>query len=382
MRMNAERFDAIETLPHFPPIQGIYYLHQEVPQAGGQLEALLDFFRPATPLDRELIKAMILTFFWGGEPGARPAFLVTGPDKDHEQGRGVGKSILCSILADELAGGSISVNATESIADIKTRLLSTESGRKRVAFLDNIKTLKFSWGDLEGLITAPEISGRALFVGDARRPNTLVWMLTLNGGSLSKDMAQRVVPIKLTRPKNDASWEENLRTFIRLHRWELIADIRALLEKPGAVLHDASRQPAWERDVLTKTLDWGNTQTEINRRRHELDDDHSERAIVVEYLREQLQERGHAPDDETVFIPSLTIAEWLSAVTRKNYATCNATTFLRGLSIPELEKSDRTEARGWIWKGKSSRDIQARKLKDVGPQLSRPWDKKPRMTTG
>jgi len=387
MRMNAERFDAIETLPHYPPIPGIYYLHQEVPPPGGKLEALLDFYCPASPLDRELIKAMTLTLFWGGQPGARPVFLVTGPDKDPgRRGRGVGKSILCSILADELAGGSISVNATESIADIKTRLLSTESGRKRVALLDNIKTLKFSWGDLEGLITAPEISGRAMYVGDARRPNTLVWMLTLNAGSLSSDMAERTIQIKVARPKNDPAWEKSLRTFIRLNRWELIADIRALLEKPGAALHDASRQSAWEQDVLTKTRDWESTKAEIKRRQDEMDDDKSEGSIVAQYLSDQLKARGHAPDCETVFIPSLTVAEWLSAVTRKNYATCNATTFLRGLSIPELEKSDRTEARGWIWKGKSSRDVQARKLKDVVPQSSRPWDKKPpdddRMTTG
>jgi len=284
LRMTCERFDAIETLPHWPAIPGIYYMHQAIPKPVDKLEALLDFFNPASPLDRELIKAMILTLFWGGSPGARPAFLVTGPDQDPEQGRGVGKSVLCQILAEELAGGFIEVSPTDAIADLKTRLLSTESGRRRVVRLDNLKTFKFSWADLEGFITSSTISGKALYVGEGRRPNILVWMITLNGATLSKDMAQRCVQVKLGRPKFKASWESEVREFIKANRWGLIADVRALLEADSPVLQAETRWGEWERDVLGKTIAWPTIQTEIRERQKTVDDDDDERSHVAEFF--------------------------------------------------------------------------------------------------
>lgn len=367
LRMKAQQFDAIETLPHWPPLPRIYYLHQQVPEPAGLLETLLDHFHPASPLDRELIKAMILTLFWGGSPGSRPAFLVTGPDQDPAQGRGVGKTQLCQIPAEELAGGYVDVAPTDSIADVKTRLLSTESGRRRVARLDNLKTFKFSWADLEGLITSSEISGRALYVGEGRRPNTLVWMITLNGASLSKDMAQRCVQIKLGRPKFKASWETDVREFIRSNRWELLADIRALLEADSPVLYPETRWAAWERDVLGKTIGWGQIQTEIKFRQQAVDDDDEERNHVAEYFAEQLTMRSHDPDSQTVFIPSVTVAEWVSDATRTKYPTNRASAFLNGLSISGLRKSNRGERRGWIWTGKATRDREARKLGEPPP---------------
>ena len=345
LRMNVEQFEAIETLPHWPPIPGIYYLHQPVPVPAVMLERLLDFFHPSTRFDRELIKAMILTLFWGGSPGSRPAFLVTGPDQDPEQGRGVGKSHLCQILAEELAGGFVDVAPTDTIADVKTRLLSTESGRRRVVRLDNVKTHKFSWADLEGLITSSEISGRALYVGEGRRPNILVWMITLNGASLSKDMAQRCIQIKLDHPQFNPSWETEVREFIRSNRWGLIADIRALLEADSKLSKVETRWAAWERDVIGKMDGWNTLQTEIRLRQEDIDDDDDERTHVGEFFAAQLKLRSHDPDLETVFIPSVTAAEWVSDATRTKYPTNRASAFLSGLSIAELRKSDRGSQR-------------------------------------
>lgn len=364
LRMTVDQYDAIETLPHWPAIPGIYYLHRDVPGPADMLERLLDFFSPAGGLDRELVKAMVLTLFWGGSPGSRPAFLVTGPDQDPEQGRGVGKSNLCQILADELAGGFLGVSPTDAIADVKTRLLSTDSGRKRVVMLDNVKTHKFSWADLEGLITASEISGRALYVGEGRRPNTLVWMITLNGATLSKDMAQRCIQIKLDRPAFKASWEMDVRDFIRSHRWGILGDIRALLEADSQLIHAQTRWAAWERDVLGKTLAWGTLQTEIRSRQHAVDDDDDERLHVAQFFVERLDQRGHDPDKETVRIPSLLAAEWVSDATRTKYPTNRASAFLSGLAIPQLRKSNRGGWRGWIWTGLNTQDKDARKLGD------------------
>ncbi len=84
LAMTAEAFDAVEVLPHHPPIPGIYYAHPPIPSDGtGLLDQLLGMFHPATEADRELIRALILTLFWGGRargatglprdrPGPRP----------------------------------------------------------------------------------------------------------------------------------------------------------------------------------------------------------------------------------------------------------------------------------------------------------------------
>src|SRR6202012_5449375 len=113
-----------------------------------------------------------------GTPGQRPGFLITGPDDDPEQGRGLGKSKLIDILSEELGGGYVDVLPTDEMKNVKTRLLSTEEGRKRVVRLDNVKTHRFSWADLEGLMTASVVSGHSMYHGEGRRPNTLIWLIT------------------------------------------------------------------------------------------------------------------------------------------------------------------------------------------------------------
>jgi hypothetical protein len=351
-RMTALRYDAIETLPHWPPISGIYYMHKAVsPGDGSYLERLLDFFCPATKLDRQFIKSLILTLFWGGSPGQRPGFLITGPDKDQEQGRGVGKSKLCDVISEELGGGYINVLPTDEMKNVVTRLLSTESGRKRVARLDNVKTHRFSWADLEGMITSSVISGHSMYHGEGRRPNTLVWLITLNGASLSKDMAQRVIVIKLGRPRLASKWEDKVRAFCRKHLQELLGDIRGILEQEPYEFDPALRWAAWERDVLSKLDHCLELESEIKERQDAIDDDQDEKQVIIEFFKAKLEEFKHNPDHDAVLIPSATVAEWISLATRKNYATNQASAFLNGLSIINLSKSDRDGKRYWKWTG-------------------------------
>ena len=146
-------------------------------------------------MDGHLLKAMWATALWGGTGGAGPAFVITS-----DLGRGVGKSRLAA-LTGYLVGGSLDFSAKEDIATIKQRLLSPDALTHRVAFLDNVKSLRFSWAELGALVTSVEISGKRMFVGEVQRPNTFTWFGTLNGASLSTDMAQRCVIIKLGRPE-------------------------------------------------------------------------------------------------------------------------------------------------------------------------------------
>jgi hypothetical protein len=226
----ALRYDSVERFPHWPPLPQTFYLHPLLPSTDGHyLEAFLDFFSPYTSIDRQLIRAFIASLLWGGPPGSRPAWLFTAPDEDPEGGRGVGKSKIIEFCA-ELVGGMMEISPKEDIIGIKKRLLSPAARTLRVARLDNIKTYRFSWADLEGLITSPWISGHRMYRGEGRRPNTITWTLTLNGASLSKDLAQRVIVVKLQRPSYLATWEQDVRTFIEHYRWHILSDVRLMLQ--------------------------------------------------------------------------------------------------------------------------------------------------------
>jgi hypothetical protein len=134
LERTAEKYGSIETQPHEPMMADTYY-HCDIPEPGDgkTLAKLLDRFQPATDTDRELIKAAILTTFWGGPAGCRPAFVITS-----DEGRGAGKSTLAHIIAG-LAGGYIDVAPHEDNERLKQRLLSPNGRDKRVATIDNIK---------------------------------------------------------------------------------------------------------------------------------------------------------------------------------------------------------------------------------------------------
>ena len=78
----AQRFDWASPFPHFPPIRGVYYTYA-IPAAlyTGALDALVDRFAPATPHDRQLLKALVMTLYWGGPAGKRPVFVITSDDE-------------------------------------------------------------------------------------------------------------------------------------------------------------------------------------------------------------------------------------------------------------------------------------------------------------
>jgi hypothetical protein len=359
-RAYAERFDAVETLPHWPAIPGIFYMHGPIPAQGGRLEGLLDFFCPATDEDRELIRAKILTFFWGGAPGTRPVFLNT--HADGEQGTGYGKTTQDSVLAGELVGGILELSPTEKVEKIKERLLSPEALQKRVVRLDNIGVMRFSWPDVEGLVTQPTISGRAMYIGESQRPNTLVWVMTLNGASLSRDMAQRAIVIKLKKPPFDPQWESKVRGYIRKYRPEILADIKHALETaPGMVAK--TRWGAWEKAVLSATKLAEGAQTAIIERQGTVDEDESTRGGVAAFFADKVQAAGLA--EFRVLIPSETAAEWISIVERRHIQTNVASGMLKSLGIKELSKSPSTAKRGWIWMGPDADPLA--ELKEYSP---------------
>ncbi len=197
---------------------------------------------------------------------------------------------------------------------IKTRLLSKLALTKRVAMLDNVKTLRFSWAELEALITAATISGKWLFRGEGRkRPNVLTWLITLNGASMATDMAQRSVIIKIGQPQRSKTWEHEITAFIEANREAIIADCISLLRKPPRVgLRSYSRWASWEEGVLSRVSDPAAAQKLILARQAEADVEADEAVIITDYFREQLRSLRYPSDQVKVFIPSGVAADRFS----------------------------------------------------------------------
>lgn len=352
--MNLEpRYDSIETLPHWPPIPGVYYAHRPLPPPNGRIAGFLDFFRPSTPEDRSLILAYLITLFWGGPPGKRPVFLITGPEDDPGRGRGIGKTTLAALITGGIAGGAIEASPKDEIADIKTRILSPGGQGIRCLRLDNVKVLRFSWGDFEGMTTADRISGRRLYKGEGQRPNTITSSITLNGASLSTDMTQRVVPIVLARPDFSPRWDDEVNDYIRRYRWEIIAEIGAMLTGPRTVLEDWSRWGPWENEVLSVVPLAESCRRLILTRRAAMDGDDEDTAEFRDYLETKLRERGHDPETCRVRIQKSIVAGWFRECTNDKFLRTNTcTTKVNMMGISQLcEVGAHKQTRYYEWRG-------------------------------
>jgi hypothetical protein len=247
---------------------------------------------------------------------------------------------------------------------IAVRILSPKGSGKRVARLDNIKTLRFSWAEFESLITAEAISGRQLYEGEGSRPNYITWTLTLNGGSLSKDIAERVIIIKLATPEYDEKWLERVDEFIEKHRLEIWADCRDLLlaARPEG-FRAQSRWPEWQAQVLSKVGLAAECQEIIAQRQAAIDSDTDEVEEVRAYFARQVAAySGRDADTAHAWFLSQTATEWLKAALKRDFSVSSATTYLRGSGLVAAEeeelsatkplmKHDMTKGRGWTWKG-------------------------------
>jgi hypothetical protein len=348
----AANFASIGCLPHEPKMPGVCYMHPEIPNPGGKLDELIGFFSPASAADRDLIRAFVVTAFWGGPPGRRPAFLLTSEANDSKNGVGVGKSTFVDVFAQEVFGGSVDVTLNDDMAGVVTRLLSPSAAQTRVIRIDNIKDHRLSWPELESLITSPEISGRALYRGEGRRPNDLMVCMTGNAASLSRDMAQRTIPITLARAAYRPGWEQEVKDFARVHRWTIIADALEILRREPTTTTAKTRWSDWEAGVLSKVArDLSACQRLIVAGQSEADVDEDEMANVRAAFAEKIRERGHRPESAHVLIPSEIAADWLSDVLRKKFSSPGSTTHLMTLCVPELSRHRDKYGRGWAWLG-------------------------------
>lgn len=373
LQRTAAEYRAIETIPHEPLVRNHYYacsiiepsqsasnsvatdefqtpgsIEFDESPTPSKLEQLIDRFSPSSPIDRDLILAMFATAVWGGPGGSRPLFVITSKD-----GRGVGKSTLAEMLG-QLVGGVMAFSPGEELEEVKKRLLSPEGATKRVALIDNLKTHRFSWAEFESLVTAREISGRQMYVGEASRPNILTWVATVNGLAASTDIAQRSVIIYVNRPTHSGDWAEETRLFIDQNQKTILADLIAFLRREQCVLPKSTRWGEWERFVLSRLPEPSEAQRVILDRQKAADVEHEETAVLTEFIHNQIEDLGYTID-QIVFIPSILMSNWFSEATKERHSV-TATSRLIKQRIEEgnapqlLVRPHKGGSRGFVWR--------------------------------
>ncbi len=354
LQANCEQFERADSLPHMPPIPGVFYT-KLTPAPDGKYKAIedyLSFFEPETNLDYSLLVALLLTLFWGGPAGKRPGFLIEGAEDDSEAGRGLGKSTLAQKFA-QLAGGAFDINAAEPFSRTLSRLLTPQAGRYRVLLMDNVKSFRLSNAELEGLVTNPWVNGHRLYHGQAGVPNYYTLIITLNGASLSKDFAQRLITTRVKRTKNKHGWEAKLDRFVDLNRERIIGDIVGLLSRPVVQLPHLSRWGPWETEVLGRVEHavacWDLIQSRMVA--HDADREDGDR--IRETLAEIIQRHDSSNVHEQRFLlTSAAITALVGlAFNDKSIRAGAASATLKAQGVKGFRKSDRNGRRLWEWRG-------------------------------
>ena len=373
---SAESFIEIQKRPHFPgPIPGMYYAC-ETPTAGsgGRLSEFLDYFNPHDPLDRELILAALVTPAWNGPAGQRPAFAVTS-----EHGQGAGKTTLVSKIAD-IYGGLFEFSARGDFEKERTRLLSGEAIGKRIVLIDNIKATVFSSSNLESMVTTSELSGHRMYVGESTRPNLFTYFLTMNGVSLSRDMAQRCVTICLGEAIRRGDWVSSIDRFITDHRNELFADICGFFERPQKPFDGFNRWGTWQREVLSR-LDRPQEIAELLKKREDGNDADRDIANELEgWMFNYIAKQGFG-EAYSVHVPSRFLSCVLSELNGEKTSPKAATQLVSRLVDARLlltvEKNPSHQCgRGFIWsdaKGSVERDLDPSKKIIYANEKFLPW---------
>lgn len=310
LRQRADAFAYVSKFPHFPPIDGVAYLDKEVaPEENGSLDEFLNFFSPASDVDRLLMRASVLTLFWGGSAGARPAFVIV-PELG-VRGVGVGKTKFAE-KATNLVGGAVLFTARVRDDRIGTHLLSHKGMERRAVLVDNVKGLRLSSMAVESAITHGELSGHRMFIGYDSRQNDLTWFFTMNDPAMSRDLADRSIVIRLKPPERRADWERDIDAFIEENRNRLFADVAAYFDRPTRDIGGDFRWTSWAAEVLSRAGKTRGVVAEIKARAATIDDEYAELRAFVDFVRTKIREEtGGRVNAYNHRISATTLSNWI-----------------------------------------------------------------------
>jgi hypothetical protein len=309
LRQQADAYDFVSEQPHFSRVPTAAYLCEEVvPAANGAVEEFIDFFAPASDLDRQLMLAAFLTLFWGGPPGARPAFVLTS-----DLGRGgvgIGKTTFAQKLTAPV-GGHVLITAKVQDEKVGTLLLSPQGLRRRTVLIDNVKGARLSSMGIEAAITSREVGGHRLYEGYDSRPNYVTWFITVNEAKFSKDLADRSVVMNLASPKRRAGWEKAVDDFIAENRVRLFADVASYFELPATNIGGDWRWTEWTTEVLSRVGGTDETVAAIHARASAVDDEQAVAKEFVDFIRDALTEMGNSVKElNNYYVSSAGLKKW------------------------------------------------------------------------
>ncbi len=255
LEMEAPSCAAVSLYPWAPTVRDAWSGWQPpagyVP-AGAALNRFLESFCPATPRDASLLRAMFLTYVWGGLPGQRPLFVVTGARPD---ARGIGRTQCLRTLAD-VVGGAVEVSAAEPgmVRNLEAGLTLPSLAHKRVVVVDEFPGVLLPQA-VARWVDAEAFEGPGDGASSFRRPNLVTWCVAARsdkdvaGGCLS----DRAVVIRLAAPDRDdrPGWLSEIRELARDHRDEILADaVAALTGSKYPISGSRTRFAMWCEEVL------------------------------------------------------------------------------------------------------------------------------------
>ena len=238
----------------------------------------------------------------------------------------------------------LSFSKDETIENVKKRILNqaNKTARPRVIAFDNVKTRRFSDADLESLITSKDVSGQVLYSGNGVVPNLHTFVFTINGASLSKDLAQRSAVIKLGKSVFTQTWSEEVDEFIKNNTWSMIGEIGELLQSTGNPLQNEViiRFGPWVYGVLSKVENPIDVLNMIKKRQSQIDDDASNSEEFLQHILEDLSITLRSPEQTVEKIQHDKMHELLVSFYGKGYyvGKNNVKKTIEGMGLPCLKQ--------------------------------------------
>lgn len=291
--------EAAYEYPHVPKLPKSYYLPRTYRRSHrSRLRELVDTFNADTPTDRGLLLAAILTCGWGGNPGTRPAYVLTS-----DYGQSSGKTATARVIGS-IWGGAVPLDYSPQWTEVSKRIFSSDDYLSRVFLFDNIKGKSFGGTGIETAITSKRLSGHRMYVGTVSRPNDALWVITFNMPSLTRDMSERSVTVRIGKPQGGTDWLEWAEAFVENHREEILAEVFEILSQPAAVkVTGKDRWGVWHREVLGRITpdrfpgipDGDALSKAVVARRGELDDEVEDRVGLLEAVASYLCASDRGP---------------------------------------------------------------------------------------
>ena len=318
---SAIRYEAISYAPDWPRRRDVYYAHEALPPPDPEhrwFHGLAEFFAPASPACKTLLKAFLAApiFYQDGIP--RPCWII-----DSEDGPGTGKTTLVEMVAQLYSGSPLRTSKQELRSDCKElikRIVSSEGRNARILLVDNV-TGTFSVPEFSDLVTAKSISGKPPYGrGEEVRPNNLTYVITANSANLDNDVASRSYYLAVKRPSVSATWKRDLMGYIEENRLRIFADLLDLLSRhePFADIVPVSRFPEFETMVLQAVCrdleEYNQAAKAIIESRSESNVEEELAKQVEEAIRFRLINLKIQPDTTRAFIRSDALAKMLIGI--------------------------------------------------------------------